>query len=1012
MIQGQNISPTPAENFYVECLTMSPITLDKRTFKHRHFGIAFILLAFFVSPVRAKEIIQSASELDYPPFAIVNADKTADGFAVEMLRESLRAMGRDVTFRIGPWHEIKQDLADGRLQALPLVARTTERKQQFDFTSPYLSMHGTIIVRKENSDIQRAEDLNGKTIVVMKGDSSEEYVRQHRLSDKIFVTETLEEAFLQLASGKHDAIVVQTLAGGKLISRLGLSNLKMVGEPLPRYHDFCFAVRKGDDELLALLNEGLALVIADGTRDRLLEKWITPTRDEEYRQDRHTLITILASLLFAGAASYFWLRILRSQVKARTADIFEAREEILASSQRLLLATESAQLGVWDWNVRDNTMLWDDRMFELYGVTRESSPNTIAAWTNGLHPEDKEQAIADCQAALSGEKDFDATFRVCHPNGTLKHIKANGLVIYGADGKPDRMLGINADITELKNAEIEREKNELRLKSLVEILQHPAETIQDFLDYALEQAIRLTDSKLGYIYHYHEERKEFILNTWSREVMPECAVANAQPCYELDKTGIWGEAVRQRKPIVLNDFLAQHPLKKGYPEGHVHLLKFMTIPVFQGERIVGVVGLANKATDYLESDILQATLLMNAVWKVTDRMRAERALKDSEDRYRQAFQMSQDFIAINRISDGVYVDVNQTYLSILGYTREEMIGHTPLELNLWSDPVDRQRFIESLKRDTQCRNLEVRYRRRNGELFCGLLSATLIDLNGIVCIHSVVRDINEIKMAQQELEQHRHHLEELVSARTAELNNANQSLLLAKEVAEAANRAKSTFLSNMSHEIRTPMNGILGMANLVRRSGVTAQQADRLDKIDTSANHLLGIINDILDISKIEAGKFVLEEVPVNIDSLISNVRSILIERAREKGLSLLVDLGDFPSNLHGDPIRLQQALLNYATNALKFTEKGSVTLRAINQEESAESIVLRFEVQDTGIGILPEALPRLFGNFEQADNSTTRKYGGTGLGLAITRRLAGMMGGEAGVVSTPGVGSTFWITA
>jgi CheY-like chemotaxis protein len=216
----------------------------------------------------------------------------------------------------------------------------------------------------------------------------------------------------------------------------------------------------------------------------------------------------------------------------------------------------------------------------------------------------------------------------------------------------------------------------------------------------------------------------------------------------------------------------------------------------------------------------------------------------------------------------------------------------------------------------------------------------------------------------------------------------------------------------MSHEIRTPMNGILGMAHLLRRGGVTPKQAERLDTIDTSAQHLLAVINDILDISKVEAGKLVLEEAPVAVDSLMANVSSILGERARVKNLRLLVEIEPLPHNLAGDPTRLQQALLNYATNAIKFTKTGSVTLRAVKLHETNESVLLRFEVADTGIGIAAEAMPRLFSAFEQADNSTTRKYGGTGLGLVITRRLAELMGGEAGVESTPGVGSTFWFTA
>ncbi len=266
--------------------------------------------------------------------------------------------------------------------------------------------------------------------------------------------------------------------------------------------------------------------------------------------------------------------------------------------------------------------------------------------------------------------------------------------------------------------------------------------------------------------------------------------------------------------------------------------------------------------------------------------------------------------------------------------------------------------------------------------------------NEVRGIFGLFFDITDLKTAQFQLEQ----LNEQLQLRTTE--------------AEAANIAKSAFLANMSHEIRTPMNGIIGMANILRREGVTSKQAQRLDTIDTSARHLLSVINDILDLSKIEAGKFALEDVPLSLPGLLRNLTSILSEPIKAKGLRLRVKTVPFPTNLMGDATHLQQAMLNYATNAVKFTDSGDVTLRLSLLEELPDSVLLRFAVEDTGVGVAPAALSRLFSAFEQADNSTTRKYGGTGLGLAITRRLAELMGGEVGAESTPGVGSTFWFTA
>jgi signal transduction histidine kinase/CheY-like chemotaxis protein len=235
----------------------------------------------------------------------------------------------------------------------------------------------------------------------------------------------------------------------------------------------------------------------------------------------------------------------------------------------------------------------------------------------------------------------------------------------------------------------------------------------------------------------------------------------------------------------------------------------------------------------------------------------------------------------------------------------------------------------------------------------------------------------------------------------------------AREQAESANIAKSAFLANMSHEIRTPLNAVTGMAHLIRRGGLTPRQQQQLDKLEEASAHLLNVLNAILELSKIEAGKFLIEEAPVSVAAVLENVVSLLQVRAEARGLQLAMEAPPaLPPDLLGDPTRLQQALLNYASNAVKFTEAGGATLRVKRIDQDPQSVLLRFEVQDTGIGIEPEALPRLFEAFEQADKTTIRRYGGTGLGLAITKKLAQLMGGDAGGESTVGAGSTFWFTS
>lgn len=329
--------------------------------------------------------------------------------------------------------------------------------------------------------------------------------------------------------------------------------------------------------------------------------------------------------------------------------------------------------------------------------------------------------------------------------------------------------------TKMKTVEIPRKTfdkeargDEARLLRLVDILQHPSETIQEFLDYALKQAIELTESRIGYIYHYNEERCEFVLNTWSEEVMEACHVEKRETTYQLDKTGIWGEAVRQRRPIVINDFQKENPLKKGCPKGHVPMTNFLTIPIFKHKKIVGVVGLANKETDFDENDLLNVTLLMEAVWTVTESKKAEQALAESEERFRALHNASFGGIAIH--DGGVILECNQGLAEMSQYTREELIGMDGLLL------------IASKYRELVGKNIATGYeksyeafgQRKNGELFPMRLEGRSIPYKGKSVRVVEFRDITKEKEAL---------------AKTIEINRRLQDEIIERKYIEEALRA-------------------------------------------------------------------------------------------------------------------------------------------------------------------------------------------------------------------------------
>ena len=408
----------------------------------------------------------------------------------------------------------------------------------------------------------------------------------------------------------------------------------------------------------------------------------------------------------------------------------------------------------------------------------------------------------------------------------------------------------------------------------------------------------------------------------------------------------------------------------------------------------------------LKDDLVR---LMPAIRRTLDDVATRRARHAAEDDLRKlsmAVEQSSESIVITDL-DARIEYVNAAFLDVTGYAREDVIGQNPRILHSGRTPPGNYVAMWAALKRGEVWKGEFHNRRKDGGEYTEFAIITPIRQPGGQVTHyvAVKEDVTEKKRLGEELDAHRHHLERLVAQRTAELEQA-------RALAVAANQSKSAFLANMSHEIRTPMNAIIGLTHLLRRELDAPLAAGRLDKIDDAAKHLLSVINDILDVSKIEAGKIVLELRDFSPGGLLDEVASLIGDAARAKGLTVTMDAAGVPAWLRGDATRLRQGLLNYAGNAVKFTLSGGIALRARLLEERDGRYLVRFETRDTGIGVAPEVLPRLFEAFEQADASTTRKFGGTGLGLTITRRLARLMGGEAGVESEPGQGSTFWFTA
>lgn len=422
-----------------------------------------------------------------------------------------------------------------------------------------------------------------------------------------------------------------------------------------------------------------------------------------------------------------------------------------------------------------------------------------------------------------------------------------------------------------------------------------------------------------------------------------------------------------------------------------------------------------KAWQPLVQQALAMALLAAAMIFIVSKtiQRLSHNLEKSEAKLQKTIDTALDAV-VTTDAVGTVTGWNAQAETIFGWSEQEALGR-PLDSLVipveGRDGYRRElaRFLEARETQLLTQRLELTTVRKDGDKFPVEWSMSPIWLNNECMFSSFIRDITERKQAEDAQSNYRKQLEREVSMRTEAL----EALREAKDHAESASRAKSDFMAHMSHEIRTPMNGILGMTELLLQTELSGKQQHFADIVHRSGTTLLRLINDVLDLSKVEAGKIELEHIRFDLIQIVREVTDLFVEQAQGKGVNLTCVLAEsVPSVLRGDPVRLQQILMNLVNNAVKFTERGNITFTVTMAEDSASHTLVRFEVQDSGIGIDLDVQTRIFESFSQAERSTARKYGGTGLGLSIVKQLVHLMEGTVGVRSEPGQGATFWCTA
>ena len=647
-----------------------------------------------------------------------------------------------------------------------------------------------------------------------------------------------------------------------------------------------------------------------------------------------------------------------------TKKVEEATDELAESRQRLDLALASSGIGTWDWNIANDTILWDEAQHRIQGTDPAEGARDLASLVKIIHPEDAQKVESEINAALAGEKDYISEYRFFRTDGEVRTLEVRGHVVRDAGGQALRMIGTSMDITERKQAEEELKK----LSQAVE--QSPASVVITDLEGTIEYVNRKFCEVTGYSFEEAIGQNPRILK--SGHMPPEVY----QELWETIKSGYEWRGEFQNK-------------KKN---GELYWESATISPL--------------KASDGSIAHYLAVKE------DITERKQMEESIREKEARFRGYFEHSQVGMAVTSPTKG-WVEANDQLQKMLGYSLEELRQKTWAELTHPDDlDADAKQFERMLSGEIDNYVLDKRFVRKDGGIVYTNLTVSCIraETGDVLNVLASFQDITERKKMDDDLHER---IKELDEAQSAMLNMM-EDLDEEKAKAEDATRAKSDFLANMSHEIRTPMNAVIGMAHLALKTKLTPKQQDYLSKIQSSANSLLGIINDILDFSKIEAGKLDMEAVEFDLLETMDNVANVITVKAQEKeNLEVLFYFdSQVPNFLVGDSLRLNQILVNLGNNAVKFTEKGEIVITTKILEKMDDKATLQFSVRDTGIGMTEQQQAKLFQAFSQADTSTTRKYGGTGLGLTISKRLVNMMGGEIWIESEPGQGTTFHFTA